>query len=114
MVDVLKRDEQKQLELPEPPKVAQVSIEPAGFHVHHSVIGAAIIAGGILAGVVAPAIRSETRGVIVVASVALGAALIWDDVQAHLAGGCSMDTIWQFLPCPEREARVTVVRKVEP
>lgn len=116
-MDVLRREGEKSEELviPELPKtasVSQVAVEPAGFYVHHAVVGAAIIAGGVLAGMVAPAIKPATRGAIIVSAVVLGSFLIWDDLTSHIEDKCPVETIWSFTPCPEKVA-VTVVKKAE-
>ncbi len=90
-------------------KVVQ-EVQTAPFHVHHGLIGAGIMVGGVVAALTLPVVKPTTRLVVAGSAFVLGLALLWDDIEAHLTSKCGFDTWINFVPCPET---VTVVRKPE-
>jgi len=98
--------------LPKPLAPKAQTTAPQPVHVHHGLIGIGIMVGGIVAALVAPTIKPTTRAIVGASAFALGAALLWDDVQAHLESRCGFDTWLNFTPCPE-SASITVVKRLE-
>lgn len=95
-----------------PRQKVEAVLESNTFYVHHTLVGAGIIAGAVVIGAVVPSVKPTTRIAIAGLGALLGAILIWDDVSQHMESGCSLDTILNFVPCPEKPA-VTVVKKPE-
>lgn len=93
--------------VPEKKEVKETVPDDEPFHIHHAIIGAGI-AGVSLLALFVEGLKPTTRYVVASLGVAVGVALVYDDVVQHIENKCDFSTIFNFVPCQS----VATVKKV--
>lgn len=110
-MEILRKEEMEE-PLPAPPiekkEVVVKATTAQPFYVHHAMVGLAVMIGGTVGATFCPSLKTETRIMVAGLSLLMGGILLYDDLTQHWEHGCSLDTIWNFLPCPENVAPVVV------